>query len=412
MSFPWSYSVLGLVPGLILTVAVALIVLYTSLTIWRLCLRYPELRDICDVGQVLFWDSKWAWYATAFMFLLNNTFIQGLHCLVGAQFLNTMSGHAMCTIAFSFITAIVSFFGSLPRTFRALARLGAVSAFFTLVSIVLVVIFSGIESHPYNWKSENAAPIVLLVPASDTSFVTGLSAFLNISFTFIGQITLPSLIAEMKDPQEFWKSVTAVTIAEIVLFTIVGATVYAFIGGQYITSMAISSLGDDLYMKISFSFMVPTLIFLGVLYASVSARFIFFRVFDNTRHVSSHTFVGWASWAGILLVLWVFAWVIAEVIPFFSDLLSIMGAVFGSFFGFIFWGVANLHMRRADHGSVIYDGMGLLGWLDLVFNVFLILIGLFFLGPGTYVSVMSILESFATGTVGNVFICGSNGLRS
>ena len=34
MSFPWSYSVLGLVPGLILTVAVALIVLYTSLTIW------------------------------------------------------------------------------------------------------------------------------------------------------------------------------------------------------------------------------------------------------------------------------------------------------------------------------------------------------------------------------------------
>jgi hypothetical protein len=34
MSFPYSYSVLGLVPGLILTVAVAALVLYTSLILW------------------------------------------------------------------------------------------------------------------------------------------------------------------------------------------------------------------------------------------------------------------------------------------------------------------------------------------------------------------------------------------
>lgn len=34
MSFPWSYSILGLVPGIILTVVVAALVLYTSLTTW------------------------------------------------------------------------------------------------------------------------------------------------------------------------------------------------------------------------------------------------------------------------------------------------------------------------------------------------------------------------------------------
>lgn len=34
MSFPYSYSILGLVPGLILTVVVAAIVLYTSLIVW------------------------------------------------------------------------------------------------------------------------------------------------------------------------------------------------------------------------------------------------------------------------------------------------------------------------------------------------------------------------------------------
>ena len=34
MSFPWSYSILGLVPGLILTCVVAAMVLYTSLICW------------------------------------------------------------------------------------------------------------------------------------------------------------------------------------------------------------------------------------------------------------------------------------------------------------------------------------------------------------------------------------------
>lgn len=34
MSFPYSYSVLGLVPGLILTVAIAGFVLWTSLIVW------------------------------------------------------------------------------------------------------------------------------------------------------------------------------------------------------------------------------------------------------------------------------------------------------------------------------------------------------------------------------------------
>ncbi|KFY25245.1 hypothetical protein V493_04746 [Pseudogymnoascus sp. VKM F-4281 (FW-2241)] len=67
MSFPWSYSVLGLVPGLILTIVVAACVLYTSLVLWEFCLRHPEVRDVCDIGQMLFWGKTWVW---VFMFWL------------------------------------------------------------------------------------------------------------------------------------------------------------------------------------------------------------------------------------------------------------------------------------------------------------------------------------------------------
>ena len=76
MSFPYSYSVLGLVPGIILTAVVAALVLYTSLVLWEFCLRHPEVRDVCDIGQMLFWSKPWVWYLTAAMFILNNTFIQ------------------------------------------------------------------------------------------------------------------------------------------------------------------------------------------------------------------------------------------------------------------------------------------------------------------------------------------------
>ncbi|KAL4893993.1 transmembrane amino acid transporter protein-domain-containing protein [Aspergillus ambiguus] len=410
MSFPWSYSILGLVPGLILTVFIAAVVLYTSLTIWKFCLRHPHVRDVCDIGQHLFWGSRVAWYLTAVMFLLNNTFIQGLHCLVGAEYLNTITGHSRCTIVFAVVTAIISFVFSLPRTFSALSKVASFSAFTTFISVLLAMIFAGIEDHPAGYTPAQGNPIVNAIPAKGTTFVSGMSAFLNISYTFIGQITLPSFIAEMKEPRDFWKSVTAVTIAEIIVFSLAGAIVYVYTGNQYMTSPAFGSLGDEVYKKVSFSFMIPTLIFLGVLYASVSARFLFFRLFDGTHHKGNHTLVGWAAWAGILACLWILAFIIAEVIPFFSDLLSIMSSLFDSFFGFIFWGVAYLRMRRADYGPGFWRKRGLRGWLGAILNVGLIGIGLFFLGPGTYASIKSVILNYQAGTVGSPFSCADNGV--
>lgn len=410
MSFPASYATLGLFPGLLLTVVVAGLVLYTSLTLWRFCLRHPNIRDVCDIGQYLFWGSRWAWYLTATMFLLNNTFIMGLHCLVGAEWLNTVSDHGTCTIAFAVVTAVVSWVCSLPRTFGTLSKLGTASAAFTFVSVILAAIFAGIQSHPAGWSPARGAPIIAALPAKGTTFVAGLNAFLNISYTFVGQITLPSFIAEMKQPRDFPKALWAVTVAEVVVFAVVGAVVYAYTGRQYMASPAFGALGNRVEKIVSFSFMVPTLVFLGVLYASVSARFLFFRLFAGTRHVSSHTVVGWAAWAALLAGLWVLAWIVAEVIPFFSDLLSIMSSLFDSFFGFIFWGVAYLRLRRAQDGPGFWHRRGWPGYVGLVVNVAIIGIGLFFLGPGTYASVESVVLSYRAGTVGRPFTCANNGI--
>jgi hypothetical protein len=145
-----------------------------------------------------------------------------------------MSSHAVCTVGFAAIGALISFVCSLPRTFDTLSKLATLSAFFTFTSVILAAVFAGIEEHPAGFNpdpnhvnskgvSMGGNPLVLLIPAAGTTFVSGMNAFLNISYTFIGQITLPSFIAEMKNPYDFRKALWLVTIAEIIIFSLVGA---------------------------------------------------------------------------------------------------------------------------------------------------------------------------------------------
>lgn len=321
-----------------------------------------------------------------------------------------MTNHSQCTVVFSVISAVICWVCSLPRTFSGLSSLALASAFFTFVSVMLAAIFSGIEAHPLGYTAALGEPLVTAFPVGGTSFVVGMSAFLNISYTFIGQITLPSFIAEMREPRDFPKALWAVTIAEILVFSIAGAVIYAFTGNQYMTSPAFGSLGNDVYKKVAFSFMIPTLIFVGVLYAAVTARFLFFRIFDGTVHKGEHTWKGWAAWGGILALTWLGAFLVAELIPFFSDLLSLMSSLFDSFFGFIFWGVAYIRMRRVDGGVNWLREQSLYGYAMLVFNVFICLVGVFFLTVGTYSTVQSIIDSYAANLVGGVFTCADNGI--
>ena len=406
LSFPWSYSVLGLIPGLILTAAVALSTLYTGLVLWEFCLKNPTVRDVCDIGQHLFWGKKWAWWFTAICFLLNNTFIQGLHVLVGAKYLNSISNHGACSVVFAVVTAVICFFFSMPRTFSGLTSLATFSAVTMFIAVILCIIFAGIQEHPANW---DGTPITWkLIPEKGTTFAAGMSALLNIVYTFVGQIAYPSFIAEMKDPREFRKVLYMVTLAEFILFSLAGAIIYVYVGDYYMTAPAFGTLSRT-YMKIAFSFAIPTIVFLGVLYSALSAKFVFFHIFKGTKHITTNTIKGWSVWIGIIAITWVAAFIIAEVIPFFSDLLSLMSSLFDTWFGFVFWGVAYIQLRHDERGDGWWKNLDLKGYFMLGLNIFLILCGFFVLGPGTYSAVDSIVVSYRTGAVGSVFSCASNG---
>jgi hypothetical protein len=87
-----------------------------------------------------------------------------------------------------------------------------------------------------------------------------------------------------------------------------------------------------------------------------------------------------------------------------------MSSLFDSFFGFIFWGVAYIRMRRVDGGVNWLREQTPYGYMMLAFNIFIIIIGLFFLGAGTYTSVQSIIDTYESGLASGVFTCVSNGV--
>lgn len=419
MSFPWSYSVLGLVPGLILTVFVSLTVLYTGLTITEYCIAYPHITSICDIGKHLFWDSNIVWYATAVCFLCNNTLILALHVLVGAKYFNTISDNTgepgardICSIAFAVVTTIICFLLSLPRTFSSMLSIGYFSAATMFIAVILSMIFAGVQDHPYKYNGD--AVKYHLWPVEGTTYVEAMGAVLNIVYTFVGQITYPSFISQMKQPKDFKKALYIVTLAELITFALAGSIVYVYVGNEYITAPAFGSLIGN-YKKVAFSFALPTIIFLGALYSNVSSQFLFHHIFPkDSKNRNNHTVVGWATWTGLNLGLWIIAFVVAEVIPFFSDLLSLMSSLFDCWFGFVFWGVAYFRLIKFYNPKTSFTSYfrtaSLLTKAEFAVNIFLVLIGFYILGPGLYATIQSIIWSYESGLYGSPFTCASNAI--
>jgi len=406
LSFPSSYSVLGMAGGVIATVIIGLVVLYTSHVLWRFCMKHPDSTDICDLSARLF-PARWrkvAWIATSVAFLLNNLFIMGLHVLSGSVALNTLSDHSTCTVVFSAAMAIIMFTLSLVRELNQVAILGFIAASTMFVAFLLCLIFLGVQAGPAGWSP--GLPITVRAwAAPGTTFVAGFNAILNISYTFIGQILIPSYTADMSHPEDFPKALYLCTFLEIVVFTLGGAVGYHYIGDQYITSPAYGSL-EEPFTKIVGAFTLPTLIVVGVLYSSITCRFLFLRLFEETsRHRIEHTVKGWASWIAIVAVVWIVAFVIAEGIPFFNELLSLMSTFFDWYFGFVMEGLAFFSIYKSRGGLWTSP----LRKLETSFNVLIIMCGIFILGGGAYSSISAINDDFANGRVAGAFTCADNG---
>lgn len=337
------------------------------------------------------------------MLLLNNIMLIGFHILTGAKVLNTLSDHSLCTVIFSVIATLMGIVMSLPRTLNHVSFMSMFSAACMGIAILLFLIFAGTEDHPlygYNGIYPEAGPVkTYAFPLEGTTWVAAMNAVLNITFLWVPQILFPSFISEMEKPQDFPKALAILTGISAFLFIVPPAIGFRYLG-QYSTAPAFGSLSSVVHKKASFAFVIVPTIVIGVIYANVSAKFVYGRVMGKSRHAHSNTVIGWGVWILVMAVIWFIGFIFAEVIPSMGDFLSLLGAAFDSFFGFIFFAIAYWQLYKGQ----LFKGVT--RSVKTVTHIFIMLCGLFLLGPGLYAAVEAIKDDYA-GAVKPSFSCAN-----
>jgi len=367
----------------------------TSITMHKFIMKHPQIMDICDFGYYAFGKSNIAYGFTAFMLLANNIMLIGFHVLTGAKVINTLSDHSLCTVVFSVIVTLMGIVMSIPRTLNHVSFMSMFSAACMGLSILLFLVFAGIEDAPgfgYGGAYPKQGPVrTYAFPRPGTTWVACMNAVLNITFLWVPQILFPTFISEMKRPQDFPKALAVLAGISGFLFIVPPAIGFHFLG-QYSTAPAFGSLGNVVYKKASFAFVIVPTIIIGVIYANVTGKFIYFRVMRKSRHAHSNTVTGWAVWVLVMAIIWWIGFVFAEVIPSMGDFLSLLGAAFDSFFGFIFFAVAYYHLFKGQFFA------GPVRSILTIIHVLVMISGLFLLGPGLYAAVEAIIDDYSAGT--------------
>ena len=400
---PSTFAAIGMVGGVILTVGMGFVAIYSSLHIGNLWLKHPELTNYPLAGELLFGKMfgprmrrPGYWFTTA-CFLLLLTFTTGSHSLTGRTAFNTLSDDGLCAAGWAGIAAIILFLIALPKTFNELSFLGFLDFGSIITAILITMIAAGVQNAAKPGGLAAVEWYAVLPKEQRPTFATAFQSVTNVVFAYAYAQCQFSFMTELKDPKEFNKSIWLLGGIEIVIYTLTGAIIYAF-AGQNVASPALAST-SGVIPKVAYGIALPVIFISGSINTTTAARFIYDSKYQHTRHQYINTVKGNIVWVALIFVITALAFVLGEVIPIFNALLGIISALFISFFSYIFPPLFWIFLLREGDWRI---GKNL--WLTLL-NVFIAVCGFFILVAGVYASAVDIQQSYAAGEVGAPFSC-------
>lgn len=238
----------------------------------------------------------------------------------------------------------------------------------------------------------------------DCTFAEGMAAVSSIVFAFCGPPAYLPIVSEMADPRQYPKSLAITRSAVTTIYLVIGVVVYYYCGSD-VASPALGSAGT-LMKRVCYGLALPGLIVSTVLHAHVSScrphspnailtdsqltsKYVFIRILQGTKHLSSNTWTHWITWLGCMSTIVIIAYCIASGIPQFSALVSLVGVIFGTFMSF--------HPMAC---MWLYDHWGkerTTGWYLMVsWSCFVLLTGTFLMVAGTYGSMVGLVDIFGS----------------
>ncbi|KAI0598879.1 transmembrane amino acid transporter [Biscogniauxia sp. FL1348] len=388
LSLPSSLAAVGVVPGVVTIFVLGAFATYTSWVLIQFKLRHPEVHNMGDAGFILFGPIGRE-------ILGGGTVIFAI-CATGSQILSSqlalsvLSDSSLCAVAFSGIFAVAVTLVSFPRTLDKLGWLSIVGG--ASIIVAGVVGMAGAGARP-----TDAGNIAIAV---STDFTSAFISITNPVFAYAGHFMFFILISEMKRPRDAMKAAWTLQIVSTALYIVFAVVTYWYIGPD-VASPSLLSLGP-VWSKIAFGLALPNFFVAGSLYSHTAAKLVFVRLFRHSRHMHSHTSLGWGTWTLLVLLANIAAFVLAVGIPIFNYIVGITASLFAAWYTYGLAGAFWLHDTYHFKG-------GSRAWVDRPFmfavNVLTVLAGAFVCVGGLYATSKALEMAAEEGELQAPFQC-------
>ncbi|KAJ5639070.1 amino acid transporter [Penicillium longicatenatum] len=385
LSIPGALDTLGIVPGAIILLAVAIITTWSDYMVGTFKLRHREVYGLADVGGMLFGRPGKIFFGVAFV--LYWIFVAGSGMLSISISLNAVSSHGACTAIFVAIAAIIGFVLGSIQTLGRMSWLawGGLSCIIT--AILIVTIGVGVQNRP-SAAPQDGVWVSDYQIAATPNFTDAVTAVSTIVFAYAGTPSFFSIVSEMRDPQLYSRSLFLCQSVVTGVYITIGCVVYYYCG-SYVSQPALGSAGPTV-KKISYGFALPGLIVTTMLVVHLPSKYIFLHLLKGSRHLTANTVTHWVAWVSCTFGIAMVSYIIASAIPIFGGLVSLVGALLGTLMSFQPMGFMWLYDNWTQDKTE-----GVLKWkLMVCWSVFVIVSGTFLMIAGTYGSIVSIIDSY------------------
>jgi hypothetical protein len=389
LSIPSAFANLGMIAGVILTVSIGLIAIYTSHVIGQVAVKYPHVKHYADAVRLIWGRPGYELCGAMFVCY---------HTLSGTiAFIRIVDDTSFCALVWAVISTIILFLLALPPSFSEFAILGYIDFVSIITAIGITIIATGITATQTTGLS---AVEWSAWPPEDISLKSAFLSTTNIVLAYSFAVSQFSFMSEMHTPKDYIKSIWSLGLMEIFIYTITGALIYAFVGPE-VRSPALLSSGFTV-SRVAFGVALPVIFISGSISSTVVGRYVLTRAFPDSPIQYVNTRAGWLAWIILIAVITIISFIIAEAVPFFNALLGLISSLFISGFTFYFPSLFWFFLLKegkwnATRWNVILS----------ITNFAVGIIGLVILGMGTWASVQEIADQYAGGDVSGSFTCNS-----
>ncbi|KAH8648510.1 transmembrane amino acid transporter protein-domain-containing protein [Xylariales sp. PMI_506] len=397
LSVPGSLGTLGAVGGALSLVGWEALNTYTALLIGDFRNNHPECHTLADMGGIV-WGPIGKEVVGIMILIAQILYSAGGVVSIDTG-LNALSDHSQCTVVFALIASIMVTVFSSVRTFSRLGWLTWVS--FTTMFIAVFIFVVAVTRQDRPAAAPQTGPYELgYYNIAYPTFAAGMTATANIFLCGSGASMYPSIIAEMRRPQDFRKAVFINGLIVGALYLTFSLVIYRWCG-QWIATPAFGSAGT-LIKKISYGIAMPGMVIGNGIYQHVAAKYVFVRVLRNTKHLQNGTVIHWGTWIGVNAILGALIFVISQAVPILNYLLALAGSLFSAPFCLIlpvafWWHDQRRKQSQSGKDKVLY-----------IFHAFVAVVGVFVVIGGTYGAAVSLKNAYADGTISKVFDCADN----